>query len=336
MTNKRTQQVIDFANTIKGLITAHYNITGNSSQKGHVQAGGAPQDIGTSSAAGTDNGYYARADHVHKASYDNLINKPTIPSANTTASNIKMDGTQSAGSATTYAKADHIHPTDTSRAASNHTHNEYASSTHTHSGYITLSDIYQTKIEASNYNVSIDSTDNVITVTLLDFNNQPVTNKSVTLTCDKGYFTKKGSTNISGKTTKSVSVNTDSNGKITATWTASEWGLCTFSANSNKVQINVKGCRTSSNQYINKYEFETYYQIVIVKNTNYSVTPNYQDLGSILSSVEAPEVDIYQRSNGNDNVLIRLGSNGHVLFRTTDSSRVTSNLISQFIYRKKW
>lgn len=125
MTNKRTQQVIDFANTIKGLITAHYNITGNSSKKGHVQAGGAPQDIGTSSAAGTDNGYYARADHVHKASYNNLIDKPTIPSANTTASNIKMDGTQSAGSATTYAKADHIHPTDTSRAAINHEHNEY-------------------------------------------------------------------------------------------------------------------------------------------------------------------------------------------------------------------
>ena len=104
-----------------------------------------------------------------------------------------------------------------------------------------ISDMYQTKIEASNYNANIDSTNNVITVTLLDFNNQPVTNKSVTLSCDKGYFTKKGSTSISGTTTKSVTVNTDSNGKITATWTASEWGLCTFSANNNKVQINVKG-----------------------------------------------------------------------------------------------
>lgn len=43
--------------------------------------------------------------------------KPTIPSANTTASNIKMNGTQSAGSLTSFAKADHIHPTDTSRVA---------------------------------------------------------------------------------------------------------------------------------------------------------------------------------------------------------------------------
>jgi len=43
--------------------------------------------------------------------------KPTVPTANSTASNIKMDGTQSAGSLSTFAKADHVHPTDTSRAS---------------------------------------------------------------------------------------------------------------------------------------------------------------------------------------------------------------------------
>ena len=50
---------------IKGLISAHANISGNSDRKGHVQAGGVPQRIGSSLSAGTDNGYYARADHVH-------------------------------------------------------------------------------------------------------------------------------------------------------------------------------------------------------------------------------------------------------------------------------
>lgn len=50
--------------------------------------------------------------------------KPTIPSANATATNIKMNGTQSAGSLTTFAKADHIHPVDTSRAAASHTHDD--------------------------------------------------------------------------------------------------------------------------------------------------------------------------------------------------------------------
>ena len=48
--------------------------------------------------------------------------KPTVPTANSTATNIKMDGTQSAGSLSTFAKADHVHPTDTSRAAASHSH----------------------------------------------------------------------------------------------------------------------------------------------------------------------------------------------------------------------
>ena len=52
--------------------------------------------------------------------------KPTIPSADSTASNIKMNGTQSAGSLSTFAKADHVHPTDTSRAASSHSHGSLA------------------------------------------------------------------------------------------------------------------------------------------------------------------------------------------------------------------
>ena len=57
-------------------ITEH-NVTANNSRKGHTQAGGVPQVVGTSLSAGTDNGYYARADHVHTASYNNLKDIPT-------------------------------------------------------------------------------------------------------------------------------------------------------------------------------------------------------------------------------------------------------------------
>lgn len=45
---------------------------------------------------------------------------PSVPSATTTTP--KMDGTAAVGSETTWAKGDHVHPTDTSRAASSHTH----------------------------------------------------------------------------------------------------------------------------------------------------------------------------------------------------------------------
>lgn len=41
---------------------------------------------------------------------------------NSVTNNIKMNGTQNAGSSELVARADHVHPTDTSRAASTHTH----------------------------------------------------------------------------------------------------------------------------------------------------------------------------------------------------------------------
>ena len=42
-----------------------------------------------------------------------------------------MDGTASVGSATTVARSDHKHPSDTSKADVNHTHSNYASASHT-------------------------------------------------------------------------------------------------------------------------------------------------------------------------------------------------------------
>lgn len=45
---------------------------------------------------------------------------PTVPSASSTTP--KMDGTAAVGTGTTWARADHVHPTDTSRAASSHNH----------------------------------------------------------------------------------------------------------------------------------------------------------------------------------------------------------------------
>lgn len=45
---------------------------------------------------------------------------------NSTAATIAMDGTQAAGTSNLYARADHVHPTDTSRAAATHTHTSSA------------------------------------------------------------------------------------------------------------------------------------------------------------------------------------------------------------------
>ncbi len=92
--SKITNLTTSIRNFVTREITTHANTTANSSTKGHVQAGGVPQNVSTTASAGTDNGYYARADHVHKASFDDLAD---VPSSFTPAShshgNLKNDGT---------------------------------------------------------------------------------------------------------------------------------------------------------------------------------------------------------------------------------------------------
>lgn len=94
-----------------------------------------------------------------------------------------------------------------------------------------------TKIVASDYNPNIDSTITV-TVTVKDVYDDPVENESVQVTCNIGKFTKLNGSTISD--TQSVTAQTDSNGEISLTYSCSEWGLATFSANNTNTQINVQ------------------------------------------------------------------------------------------------
>jgi len=69
-------------------------------------AGTAPLAPAVTAVIGTST-RFARMDHVHPANFT------------ATATDIKMDGTQSVGALTTFPRADHVHPTDTSRAPLN-------------------------------------------------------------------------------------------------------------------------------------------------------------------------------------------------------------------------
>ena len=62
--------ITNLANAIKGLISKHEE------DKNHAEAGGTPKPIGKNLAAGTNNGYYARADHVHTVEFDDVLNTP--------------------------------------------------------------------------------------------------------------------------------------------------------------------------------------------------------------------------------------------------------------------
>jgi hypothetical protein len=100
-----------------------------------------PAMNGTAAAGSSSS--YARADHVHptdtsrqaaingapstwpsfavvatSGSYSDLSNKPAIPAVPAPSSaNPAMDGVAAPGSSSSYARADHVHPTDTSRQA---------------------------------------------------------------------------------------------------------------------------------------------------------------------------------------------------------------------------
>jgi len=76
----------------------------SASNYGHALAGATSPAANGTAAVGTDNGKFARDGHVHPANFT------------ATATDIKMDGTQSVGALTTFPRADHVHPTDTSRA----------------------------------------------------------------------------------------------------------------------------------------------------------------------------------------------------------------------------
>lgn len=77
---------------------------------------------GTTTASVSDGDINVQSDwnEADTTADDYIKNKPAIPSATSTTP--KMDGTAAVGSETTWAKGDHVHPTDTSRAASSHTH----------------------------------------------------------------------------------------------------------------------------------------------------------------------------------------------------------------------
>ena len=105
---------------------------GNASNYGHLKLSDATD--GTSSTTG---GVAATPKAVSDA-----LSAATGAIPGATSTTPKMDGTAAVGSETTYAKGDHVHPTDTSRAPTSHATNAttYGAGTGTNYGHVKLSD----------------------------------------------------------------------------------------------------------------------------------------------------------------------------------------------------
>lgn len=185
-----------------------------------------------------------------------------------------------------------------------------------------ITDLYQTKITCSTYNANIDSTDTIITVSLIDFNGNAVTGKSVTLTCDKGYFNKNGSTTISGTTTKSITATTNSSGEINATWTASEWGLCTFSASSSNCQVDIHGWRIlNTGSFVFRVNGHQAQLRFIVSDEQTSVKTTFEAFGGYTIPVGyRPEGQVVGLAYSNSDVIIAVKSDGQILRRSMNKT----------------
>ena len=95
-----------------------------------------------------------------------------------------------------------------------------------------------TNIEASDYNPTIDDYITV-TITVNDVYGDSVEGENVTVTATEGTFAQLNGSDITSAS--SVTGTTNSSGQFTLTYTCSEWGLITFSANNRSTQVNVTG-----------------------------------------------------------------------------------------------
>ena len=166
-----------------------------------------------------------------------------------------------------------------------------------------------TKIVASDYNPNIDSTITV-TVTVKDVYDDPVENESVQVTCNIGKFTKLNGSTITD--TQSVTGNTDSNGQFTLTYTCSEWGLATFSANNTNTQINVDGWRTYLETEVWLVEYNaTTTRVTLASEVTVAVTTTEKNYGTVLLNdwwLRPKKPMMFPTYNGNVLVIAKEGN----------------------------
>ena len=93
-----------------------------------------------------------------------------------------------------------------------------------------INELYKTEITTTPLEVNKTNT---VTVRIIDFNNNQISGKPVTLTCDKGKFTTSDS--------QIIEATTDASGKIDVEYLSDEVGMVTFQANNTVLQSVING-----------------------------------------------------------------------------------------------
>ena len=200
----------------------------------------------------------------------------------------------------------------------------YAPVSHNHN-INQINGLYDYQIYASNYNVNIDSTVNIIVKVTNRATGNPVVGVTVPVLKNNETW-QSGTTGV--------------NGTFSLTYTADTWGLVMFSTNTTNTQINVGGWRVVQDDgiYYLKYNDKLVYaSINYATSVNWSTTLSHlgaEWLQDRTHNIDLrPPMPISVSPSANKNIMI--ANNDYRVGWFTNSGTATGGLYAHFIYGRK-
>ena len=195
-----------------------------------------------------------------------------------------------------------------------------------------ITDYMVTSISCNDYNPTIDGTV-TLTVTVKDVYGDAVSGESVLVTASAGNFTKYNGSTITGAS--SYTGTTNSSGQFTLTYTCSEWGLITFSANTTSNQIRVSGWRQlktfgTTGVVKTNGEYVYIYCADLISNVTSRQT---RGIGTVTTGYEPPSafaVEASQDQAANHKFLV--GTNGNISVSNATTSTTAIQVFNSIIY----
>ena len=183
----------------------------------------------------------------------------------------------------------------------------YALTNHTHVK-TSITDLYNYSISCSNYNPTID-TDISVTVKVTNQAGNPVVGHTVSILKNNSSW-KSGTTG--------------SNGEFTTTYTCSEWGLTTFSANNKSIQVNVTGYRTIKDDSGIRVRAngDSVECRVVISSTTFTTSFTHFT-GQTIPEGYRPNTTITMPSYSNTNLLVAVQPNGNIMRRSMTGNNYT-------------
>jgi len=197
-----------------------------------------------------------------------------------------------------------------------------------------VNNFYEVKIynsHSSTLNANINDV-KIFNIQVVDYNNNPLKDKTIEVSCDKGHFVNWSNYDADANdihtlnNVKNFTGTTDTDGKFDCTYRANEWGLCTISCDTVKLQLFVVGFKTmnvtSQKGYKCTFQVdESYRSCRLVINLPSHTLVNSES--TPLDTIGFPKQEYYpplglHTSSYRSDIKYHLKTNGELMGRTYD------------------